>query len=531
MDFLDKEKLFERFNKLVEIGLALSAEKDHNVLLEKILFGAKSLTRADGGTLYSVTDRKTLKFEIINTDSLGIHQGGSTNTSIDLPDVPLYERNNEPNEKMVSAFAVVNDKTVVIEDVYAVSEFDFSGTRFFDKKMAYRSKSFMTVPMKNHENEVIGVLQLLNAKDEKTGETVPFSKSDQLLVESLASQAAVAMTQKGLIDTLNQMLESFIQAIADAIDEKSPHTGHHCRRVPIISNLLAEAVNDTNIGRFKDLQFSEDEMYELNLAAWMHDCGKVTSPIHIVDKGRKLQTIFDRIHLIDTRFIAMKSQAEVEYLKKRMDSVDEGKNKQLEEEFHNRLSKWESDQEFLHKCNRGCEKGLSAEEVLRIKQISSYQWTNSRGETEAFLSEDEVENLSIFRGTLSESEVQVIRNHVVSSIKMLERLPYPKRLSRIPEIAGSHHERLDGMGYPNGITGEQMSVQSKILCIADVFEALTAEDRPYKKKMQLSESLNILKECGENGHLDPDLLELFIRSKVYVKYAQEHMSSGQVDCE
>ena len=308
--------LLNQLDRLNSIGVALSAEHDNDRLLEIILLGAKELTNADGGTLYLVTEDDKLKFEIMRTLSLDIAMGGTTGKKIAFPALPIYLDDGMPNTNMVAAYSVVNAKTVNIADAYLTEGFDFSGTRQFDEKMGYRSKSFLTVPMKNHENEIIGVLQLINAIDPLTKQIIAFSESHQRLVESLASQAAVALTNHNLIRGLKHLFESFIKLIADAIDEKSPYTGGHCQRVPELTMMLAKAAIETKSGPLQYFSMTENEIYELNIAAWLHDCGKVTTPESVMDKATKLETIFDRIHLVDHRFELLKTQRENVYLHK-----------------------------------------------------------------------------------------------------------------------------------------------------------------------------------------------------------------------
>ena len=237
---LEKTDLPQLLSELNTIGIALSAEKDHDRLLEMILVRAMEITNADAGTLYTRTEDDELKFEIVHTNSLDIHMGGTSGESITFYPVRLYKDDGTPNKHNVAACAVLENKTINIQDAYSNEEFDFSGTRNFDNKTGYRSQSFLTVPMTNHENVIIGVLQLLNATNSKTGEVTPFSDIEQQLVESLASQAAVTITNKSLIDAQKELFDSLIKLIADAIDEKSPYTAGHCRRVPVLSNMLAK---------------------------------------------------------------------------------------------------------------------------------------------------------------------------------------------------------------------------------------------------------------------------------------------------
>jgi len=533
------EDLFRRLEQLNDIGASLSAERDINRLLESILLAAKAITRADGGTLYLLTEEdgtKRLKFEIMRTHSLNIAMGGTTGTPIPFYPIHLYSKDGKPNNQMVAAFAALTGQTVNIADAYTAEGFDFNGTRNFDKKTGYRSKSFLTVPMKNHENEIIGVLQLINSQDLASGEVVAFSDADQRLAESLASQAAIALTNRQLINQLETLFESFIAMINTAIDEKSPYTGGHCQRVPELTMMLAEAVNQTKQGPLSDFDMSDKDRYELKIAGLLHDCGKVTTPVHVVDKATKLESIFDRIHLIDTRFEVLRRDAEIELLRSSAALQQQGlddlslreRTNELEQAYKARLRQFDQDREFLRKCNIGGE-FMPPEAQEHVKKIAGYKWLDQSGNTAHFLTDDEIENLSIPRGTLTAKEREIINYHIVATIKMLEALPWPKHLRHVPEYAGGHHERMDGKGYPRGLVREQMSVQARVMGIADIFEALTARDRPYKKGKTLTESLQILGKFKEGGHIDPDLFDVFIRQKVYQRYAEQFLDANQID--
>ncbi len=533
------DDLFRRLEQLNDIGASLSAERDINRLLESILLAAKTITRADGGTLYLLTEEdgtKRLKFEIMRTESLNIAMGGTTGNAIPFYPIHLYSKDGKPNNQMVAAFAALTGQTVNIADAYTAEGFDFNGTRNFDKKTGYRSKSFLTVPMKNHENEIIGVLQLINSQDPARDEVVAFSDADQRLAESLASQAAIALTNRQLINQLEALFESFIAMINTAIDEKSPYTGGHCQRVPELTMMLAEAVNETKQGALSDFDMTDKDRYELKIAGLLHDCGKVTTPVHVVDKATKLESIFDRVHLIDTRFEVLKRDAEIELLKStaalQRQGLDElslrERGNQLEQAYRARLRQLDQDREFLRKCNIGGE-FMPAEAQEQVKRIAQYRWLDQSGNTAHFLTDDEVLNLCIPRGTLTDKEREIINYHIVATIKMLEALPWPKHLRHVPEYAGGHHERMDGKGYPRGLKREQMSVQARVMGIADIFEALTARDRPYKKGKTLTESLQILGKFKEGGHIDPDLFDVFIRQKVYRRYAEQFLDANQID--
>jgi HD-GYP domain-containing protein (c-di-GMP phosphodiesterase class II) len=536
------DDLFRRLEHLNEIGSALSQEKDIDHLLEKILLAAKAITRAAGGTLYALEPSEEgprLRFAIMRNEALGIAMGGTTGNPIPFYPVHLYGKDGKPNNQMVAAYAALTGKTVNIADAYSQQEgFDFSGTRNFDKKTGYRSKAFLTVPMKNHEGEIIGVLQLINRMEPGTNEVGPFAASDQRLAESLASQAAIALTNRQLINQLEVLFESFIALINTAIDEKSPYTGGHCQRVPALTMMLAEAVNETYDGPLREFKMSEKDRYELKIAGLLHDCGKVTTPVHVVDKATKLETIFDRINLVDTRFEVIKRDLEIDALKRKLElmrkpglneSALRDESARIDQVFRDGKESLEDDREFLRHANIGGEV-MSAEARDRVTRVGTgRKWVDVTGSTENFLTQDEIKNLTIARGTLTQEERETINHHIVATIKMLEALPWPKHLHNVPEYAGGHHERMDGKGYPRGLTRDQMSVQARVMGIADIFEALTAKDRPYKRGKTLSESLKILGNFRLNGHIDPDLFDIFVRRKVYLRYAEQFLDRDQID--
>ena len=530
------DSLQNQISNMSAIGLALSKEKDMDKLLEMILFEAKRISNADGGTLYMMTDDQRLKFSIMITDSLNIHMGGTSGKEIPFYPVKLYMDNGQPNKTMIAANAGLTGDTINIPDAYKAKGFDFAGTKAFDEKTGYRSKSFLTVPLKNHEDEIIGVLQLLNAQDIKTKKVIPFSGNVQKSVEALSSQAAVAITNKNLIKDLEVLFESFIKLIASAIDAKSPYTGGHCSRVPEITMMLAESVNEINDGPFAGIQFTDKEMYELKIAAWLHDCGKVATPEAVVDKGTKLETIYDRIHTVATRFEVLKRDEEIKYLKKQLkiqkdDSLIENQKKEALKKartlYLKRIKQQEDDKSFIEESNIGGE-FMSQDRKDRVNKIASYRWKDN-GSPKPFFSEDEIYNLCISRGTLTPEERKIINDHIVVTIDMLEQLPYPKHLRNVPEFAGGHHEKLDGTGYPKGLNHSEMSVQAKIMAIADIFEALTARDRPYKKGKTLSQAMRILGFMKNDAHIDTELFEVFVKEKIYLKYAESFLDPEQID--
>jgi len=523
------EVLFRRLEQLNEIGAELSNERNLDRLLENILLAAMNITHADGGTLYIPTDdKKRLRFAIVRNDTLGVALGGTTGAEISgkFRELALTLDDGTPNNAMVAAYAANTGETLNIPDAYQAKGFDFSGTRAFDQNTGYRSHSFLTVPMKNHEGELIGVLQLLNCTNPDDKQVIAFSGTDQRLAESLASQAAIALSNRQLITQLEHLFESFIVLINMAIDEKSPYTGGHCQRVPELTMMLADAVNNTDQGPLASISFNDKDLYELRIAALLHDCGKVTTPVHVVDKATKLQTLFDRILMVDTRFEVIKRDAEVKKWQAMAMGVDAS---QADADFQAFCAQVDSDREFLRFTNIGTER-MGDGDVARVQEISErYQWVGPDGVRQPLLSPDEQDNLMIRAGTLNNEERKVINYHIEASIKMLERLPWPKNLKNVPEFAGGHHERMDGKGYPRGLSRDQLSWQARMMGIADIFEALTAHDRPYKKAMSLSQALSIMENMRNTGHIDTDLYDVFINQRVFQKYASMFLSAEQMD--
>ena len=521
----DKQKiksLENRIHRLNEIGMALSTESDTNKLFEMILEEAKNITNADGRTLYSKDEDGNLKFEILRNDSMKTIMGGSSKVDIPFDPVRLWIDDSTPNQSNVSAYVALTGETVNIEDAYKEEGFDFSGTKSYDSKTGYHSKSFLTVPLKNHEHEIIGVMQLINARDEND-EVISFDDDMQEQVESLASQGAVALTNKKLVGELKTLFEAFIQLIATAIDKKSEYTGGHCSRVPVITMMLADEVAKTTSGKYKEFSMTEDERYELYIAAWLHDCGKVATPPHVVDKGTKLETIFDRIELVKTRMEIVKRDVEIAFLKRHMNGSLPG----FDEEYHASIKKIDDNIAFIDSCNIGGE-FMKPELQDKILTISKDKVVLNNKEQNV-LTDDEVRNLNIAKGTLLPEERDIINDHISITIDMLEELPYPKNLKNIPEFAGGHHEKMDGTGYPKGLKGDHMSPQAKIMAIADIYEALTAADRPYKEGKKLSQAMRIMGFMKNDYHIDEDLFEIFVHSGVYKKYANEYVSPSQLD--
>ena len=509
--------------------IELAATSDTEEIIERILHEAKSLTHSEGGTLYLMNSdgdgKSTLNFEIINNDKLDIHMGGKTGTLIPFPGIPLIEEDGQLNEHNVAAYSANSKKVVNIPDVYLSKEFDFSGARKFDEQTHYRTKSVLTLPLLNHQQDVIGVLQLINSRHPDTDHVIPFSDRYTPLLKGLALYAAIALNNQILVQDLKNLLDAFIRAIAKAIDAKSPHTSGHCQRVPLIMELIAEAgCEDTEI--FKDFTLNEDQWYELRVSAWMHDCGKLATPDTVLNKSKKLEKMMDGMATVEARFATVKQTKKVEYLAALIAQPES--QIPLLENYELCIKEIDDDLDFIRVSNKGGE-FMKEESKQRVIEIAKIKWTDANGELQPILNEDEVYNLCIERGTLTMEERQIINNHMTVTIDMLEELPFPKNLKRVPEYAGGHHEKMNGSGFPKGLTRDQMSIPARMMAIADIFEALTAKDRPYKDPMKISLSLNIMKRMVEDGHIDPDLYELFVKGRVWEKYAKRVLSPDQLD--
>ena len=511
------ERLGGQIKKMSDIGRALSGVHDLNTLLEMIVDQARNFTNADAGTLYIVEDN-TLRFQIVQNDSLKIRMGGKSGESIPFPPVELKESN-------VSAFVALKGVSVNIPDVYHTDLFDFTGPKKFDDSTGYRSKSMLVVPMRNHENDIIGVLQLLNATNPISNEVIAFSQDYENLSESLASQAAVSITNAKLIANMTELFEAFVKVMATAIDEKSPVTGGHIRRVADLTLTMAEVIHDIDEGHFKDKTFSPDQMYELRIAAYMHDIGKVTSPVEIVEKAKKLQTIFDRIQYVRLRMAYISQKIELEGQEAKIKILQNGSSPEklnsIEKETLEKLIEIEEILKFINKCNEPGE-FLDDEILVRLKEVSEKTYIDDAGEQQPFLTADELVNLSIRRGSITEKERRKMQDHAAVTLKMLKQIPFTKKLKNIPDFAGAHHEFLNGKGYPLGLKGDEISFEGRLMAVTDIAEALTASDRPYKKAMPLETVYRILRSMVEGEELDPNLVELFIEKEVYKIYQKKH---------
>jgi HD-GYP domain-containing protein (c-di-GMP phosphodiesterase class II) len=489
--------LEDRLRRLNEIGVALSSvQNDLNALLERILQEARHFTHAEAGTLYLV-EGEVLTFEIAQNDKLQIFMGGSYSKA-DIPPVPI-------NLDSVSGYVAVTGESLNVADVYVERGRHFEGPKNYDRMTGYHTRSMLVMPMNDHEGQIIGVLQLLNALSPE-GESVAFSKENEALIDSLASQAAVAINNVRLIRETEALFEAFVQVMAVAIDERSPYTGGHIRRVAELTMVMAQMVNACSEGPLSEIQFSDNELEELRIAAWMHDIGKITTPEWIVDKPTKLTTIFDRVQLLRMRFALMHQGIELQVARGELGAA----------EAEERMAALDADIALLQRANLPGE-FMEDADLARLHQIAERTYVLD-GELLPCITAEELENLSIRKGSLTAAERQKINDHASMSIKMLEQIPFMRKLERVPQIAGAHHEKLDGSGYPLGLVADEISLQSRILALVDIFESLSADDRPYRTKPMPREIvMRILQEMVDDGHIDTDVHDLFLREGLWDK--------------
>lgn len=517
------------FWRLIEISTALSSERNSARLFEKILDAAQDITYADGGTLYLIQEKDgkpVLEFEILRNNSLNLTLGGTSGRPIPFAPLPLYRADGTPNHNNIATHTALTKKMENIDDAYFAEHLDFSGTKAFDARANYRSKSFLTVPLCNHADEVIGVLQLVNAKQPETGETISFGEELEPIVAALASSAAIALENQILLQDHKNLLDAFIQVIAQAIDAKSSHTSAHCQRVPALTELIAQAACEIKHGPLKDFDLDESDWYELRVASWLHDCGKLATPDYLLDKATKLHLLNDGIETVRARFAALLAQTELGFYRQII--ANPADKERLLADMEQQLTTLKQECSFIETANKGGE-FMSEESKNKVRAVAGRRWVDHNGIEQVMLSETEVAFLCIERGTISHAERQKINDHMKVTIQMLESLPFPKNLKRVPEYAGGHHEKMDGTGFPKGLKREQMSWPARMMAIADVFEALTASERPYKPPMKISQALGILQRMRDQNHIDSDLYQLFLQERVWEKYAQRYLKAEQLD--
>ncbi|MUH72592.1 GAF and HD-GYP domain-containing protein [Psychrosphaera haliotis] len=514
--------------QLVDISIKLSSESDSSKLLDEILQIVMSIANCDAGSIYSITPEKHLKFETVINRTLDIYLGGGSAKTLEFSDIPLFI-DGSPNKNAMVAHSANSGEVINIPDVYAAIPFDVSAARKMDEATGYRTQSMLVIPLKDHTGDIIGVIQLINALED--GQTVEFSNDVETLVRSFASLGAISLTNTALVQEMEQLFSAFARTIAKAIDEKSPHTGGHCRRVPALTLMLAEEIHKERRGPLADFTMTDADRHEIDIAGWLHDCGKIATPDHIIEKSKKLQTIFDRIEFVNAKFEIVAKDIEIAYQSKIINALQKGNTievQQLKTSMDRELKQLKLDRSFIQKVNVGGEY-LSDQDIESIDQVSKSYQLAIEGVVTSVLNVNEVENLKIRRGTLTDAEKEIMKNHMVITMDILETLPFPKHLQNVTEYALGHHETMDGKGYPRGLTKEQMSVPARLMALADIFEALSAADRPYKSAKPVSECLKIMGSLVENNHLDSDIFAIFVESRVYEKYIREFASTDQLD--
>ncbi len=500
------ERLQEQIAKLNAIGIALSSEHNLNQLLELIVKEARGFTNADGGSLYIKEDGK-LNFLVAQTESLQKRQDAG----------PAFKPFYLPlTKESISGYVAVTGEVLNIEDVYQIPPTaPFRWYKDFDKQHGYRTRSMLVVPMRDHEDEIIGVLQLINSLN-PAGEVIPFDKEFESLVLSLASQAAVAIRNAKLIEEIKNLFRSLVRYSAKAIDARSPHTAGHSGRVAKYSMRMAQAINEETDGRLGKLQFSPAQLEELRMAAWLHDIGKIGVRESVLEKSTKLNDA--EMEAIASRFEAIKKTIIAQAADEKLQLARKGENSS---EILNRIDALvqeqtralDDDYEFIKQVN--IPGWMSDEQMDRLKSIAERTYVDSQGVRRYYLTALEYENLSVRKGNLTEAEYREIQSHVDHTLSILNKIPFTKDLENIPRYAAAHHEFLDGSGYPRGLKGDEIPIQSRIMCIADIYDALSSPDRPYKKAIPLEKTLDILREEAQRGKLDTDIVEMFIRRKLY----------------
>ncbi|KAA3606390.1 MAG: GAF domain-containing protein [Calditrichaeota bacterium] len=510
-----------RLRELYKIGVALSSERRIGNLLKLILDKSKEITYADAGSLYIVekTDKENiLHFKLAQTDSLKDRQ-------------TFQEMKIPCDTKSISGFVATTGKTLIIDDVYKLpedSEFQFNDS--FDKEKKYRSKSMIAVPMRTREGEIIGVIQLINRKrNYKTvlknakiieQEVISFNKTDEELLSSLAAQAAVSLENNELYKNIKNLFEGFVTASVTAIEARDPTTSGHSERVAIFTVGLAEIVDSINVGSFKKTKFSVEQIQELRYASLLHDFGKVGVRENVLVKPKKLYT--EQSKDIWHRFHYVKKLIESEFDKKKLNFLlNHGREKYLEnvgyfeEQFQKETALLENYMEVIFEAN---EPKITEEDApQRLMEISKFRFTGYETYPQPLLRDEEVVILSIRKGSLTPEDRADIESHVQHTYEFLKRIPWTENLKNVPQIAYLHHEKLNGTGYPLRKGEKEIPIQSQMMTVSDIYDALTATDRPYKKSVNYERALDILSLEAQNGHINRKILDIFIEAEIYKK--------------
>ena len=505
----------------LEMLTTLAKEKNLDIILDKILQQVMKRTNAEGGTIYLKHENK-LHFKVVINQKLAIHNTQTSN----WPPIQLYTPQGS-NLSNVSALCAIKNEIINIPDVYNEKGFNFEGMKKFDAANHYRSKSMLVIPMVDHEDDLIGVLQLINKLDHNK-QAIPFEKSDIHIAQAYSAYCAIAITKNRLIEDLEKLLLSFLESIAIAMDAKSPVGYGHITRVGKMMELFSEAINQDK-KQYKNVQYNRDELLQLKLAAWMHDIGKISTPEPILNKATKLETTYNRIGEISARFQSVILSLKLALAEKEIAQLNGARTFDMKEEVEKttqEISQLEDDLFFIKQKN--LPSGLmDDDDIQRIENIAKKEYF-VEGRKIHLLTPDEVKNLSIRYGTLNDEERKKINEHAKISNQMLDMLVFPKKFKDVPKIAGMHHEKLNGEGYPNGVKGDDIPFEARLLAIIDIFEALTAHDRPYKRPKTLSETYAILDNMVKEGALDGEIIKYLKESGLFEKYAKAYLLPEQL---
>ena len=514
---LENKKNNSTIKRLTRIAIYLSSEKDLSAILKLILDEAISFTNADGATIYLLNkNKRKLDFSLIYNRTLNIEKIYGRD-KINWPSVDLYQESSGKRLDTAVSYAFHRKEKLIISDIYKQNKFNTAGTYRYDEGNNYKTQSVAVFPLKDHEEKVIGILQLINAVDD-FGNTTEFQTKQINMLTALTSLTAIRLTQKELIESLENLLYQFIRSIAKTLDRKSKHTAGHISRVAELTKEFALSLNKSDKGDFRSIDFDSNKIEEITLAAWMHDIGKIITPAHILDKSKKLEKIFDRFELIKTRIELIKTTIEKDLISEESYSKSE--------ELKNILKRLVEYESIIDKVNKS--DFLSEDEKIKIEEIAEFKY-QAKDKTYYILNNSETRNLLIKKGNLLPEEIDKIRHHVTVTGEILEELSFPEKVKQVPFFAKTHHELLDGSGYPNHLTKKDLPIQSQIIALADIFEALTANDRPYKKPMALSKALKIIAYQAKDGKLSKKLLDHFLTTKLFMKYAYEYLNDSQID--
>jgi len=504
--------------QLNEIGIALSSQRDVRELLNLILAKAREITRADAGSLYLIDDdadgQRHLRFMLTQNDSLVF---------------PFKEFTLPLAEDSMAGYTALRGKVVNFADAYHIPrEMPFHFNDHYDRESGYRTKSLLTLPMRNAKGEVLGVLQLINAKNDPAARlrneadvaahVLPFHERSVRLALSLASQAAVAYENRKLYNDIQTLFEGFVKAAVTAIEQRDPTTSGHSLRVAAYTQGLAEIVDQVSTGPYSASHFDHEQMKEIRYAALLHDFGKVGVREEVLVKAKKLYPL--QMELVKQRFDYIRKEVEVGMVRRKLQMFlerDRGdalsEIARLSEDFEQRLDRIQDYLEFILQANEPTL--MEHGQFRKLNEIAKQFFLDSKGSELPYINADEMRLLSIPKGSLDAAERQQIESHVVYTFNFLSQIPWTKELRRVPEIARAHHEKLNGAGYPYKLHGDQIPLQTKMMTICDIFDALTASDRPYKRAVPVERALSILEECVQANEIDSELFRLFRESKVY----------------